>query len=357
VARSDEPASAEQDEVTTAPVGISTPGLGAFAPSVAARGTGGLVAWHEFVEGGSRIAYSIVSGGTPSPARVVPDPLPGQLRVSVAATNAGYVLAYQANDNGVSVIRSVEVDAAGEVSAAPATLTAPGKSGSVVRVAAAGDQKAFAWIDADGHTIALRGPIENLPPTRIGTQLQSSTVLNAPRVAIDNAGKVFVAYRDGGETTDWEVFVVTRLPQGRFTSPISVSRSPGQLSDDVAVAMEPNGSLDVVWIEQDPTDPNAFDASYAVRDPSGRFSAPKRFARQRSMMWLPSVTSGLRAAWNGGGTGVGPFYLASAGGAPSALLAPIVGSQISIAASSDGATHVAFVENTQPRRIVYSRVR
>jgi hypothetical protein len=358
-----EPASMEEGEVTigsvrAGPIALSTPGLPGLAPSVAALGNDSLVAWHEFgADGNPRIAYSLISGGIPTPTRIVPDSLPGQLRVSVAATDSGYVVAYQANDNGMTVIRSVELGAAGEVVSGPETITAPGKSGNVVRVAAAGQQKAFAWIEPEGHAIALRGPIETVPPTRIGTQLQSSTVLNAPRVAIDHAGKVFVAYRDGGDTIDWEVFVVTRVPGGRFGAPVSISRSPGQLSDDVAVAMEPNGSLDVVWIEQDRGDPNIFDAFYAVRDASGRFSSPKRFGRQGAMMWLPSVTSGLRAAWNGGGTGIGPFYIAAASRPPAPLLPSVVGSQVSIAAASDGSVHVALVENTQPRRVVYTRVR
>jgi hypothetical protein len=315
------------------------------------------VAWHEFVDGGAQVRYVVVQNGVPGSPRSVPDSYARQVQPSGAATAGGYLLAYLASDGARDVVRAVDLDVNGAPVAGPDTITAPGASGSVPKVAAFGSQEAFAWIGAQGHHVALRGP-ETLGPTAVGTTLASPTLLNVPRIALDANGTLFVAYRDGGtQPTDWDVLLVTRPARGAFGAVVNVSKSPGSTSDDVAVALEPDGSLDIVWVEQDAIDPRFFEVSYSVRSPSGALTAPARFGNQGAMMWMPAVVPGLRVAWNGGGGGVGPLFSARPGAAPAPLLPALAGNQISASTGTTGLIDLAFVENTQPRRITYARIR
>jgi len=338
------------------PVTLSTPGLGAFSPSVATRDGEALVAWHEFGDAGSYIAYTRVVAGAPGPTETLPDPYGPQLRPWVATTAAGYVLAYEANDGARDVARAVELDATGAVTAGPDTISASGQTAEMVHVAFAAGEEVFAWTDGSTHSYAMRGAIETVPASPVGTTLLAPSLLNFPRVAIDGSGTVFLAYRDGGEdTTDWDVLLVVRPPLGAFGAPVDVSNSPGLLSDDISLAMEDDGTLDLAWVDQSPVDDDAFEVEYAVRTPQGALAAPAFYGVQDLWTWTPSVTRGLVAAWNAGTSGTGPLYIASSDTAPEPLLAPATGDAVSLAREPGGALDLAWDEDQSPREVRYAR--
>ncbi len=237
---------AESLTAWSTPITLSDPPNQGFAPSVAARDGEALVAWHEFVgDAGARIRYAHVAQGVPDATQTLADPFAPAIRASVATTTNGYVLAYQANDGTRDVVRAVELDATGNVTSGPDTISSPNQTGSMQRVASNGGEEVFAWTDGTAHWFAMRGAGETVPASLVGSTLLSQGLLNFPRVAIDAAGNVFIAYRDGGtNTSDWDVLLVTRAPGAAFGAPVDVSNSSGLLSDDISLALEDDGTLD-----------------------------------------------------------------------------------------------------------------
>jgi hypothetical protein len=340
----------------TAPVTLSTDGLQGFSPSVAARDGEALVAWHEFGDAGAYVAYTRVVAGVPGSTQTLSDPYTPKLRPWVAATDAGYVVAYQANDGTEDVVRAVELDATGAVTAGPDTISAAGQSAAMPHVAAAAGEEVFAWTDGTAHSYAMRGGGETVAATPVGTTLAAQGLLNFPRVAIDASGNVFLAYRDGGSSSsDWDVLLVTRPSGGSFGAPVDVSNSPGLLSDDISLAMEDDGTLDLAWVDQNALDVNTFEVMYATRSPQGVVSPSAYYGLQGLWTWTPSVTRGLVCVWNAGSTGTGPFYVASPTSPPAPLLAPETGNMPSLARETGGALDLAWDESTTPRRVRYAR--
>lgn len=338
------------------PITLSTPGNQAFVPSVATRDGEALVAWHEFADAGARILYTRVVAGVPQATQAVSDPFAPQLRPSVATTDAGYVIAYQANDGTKDVARAVELDATGAQIAGPDTMSGSGQTAAMVHAAANAGEEVFAWTDGTSHSYAMRGAIETVPATPVGTTLLSQGLLNFPRVAMDASGTVFLAYRDGGtDSTDWDVLLVTRAAHGTFGPPANVSLSPGFLSDDISLAIENDGTLDIAWVDQNPIDVNAFEVMYAMRKTQGTITLPQFYGQQQTMTWTPSVTRGAVAVWSTGGTGTGPLFIASPTQTTTPLLVPENGSMPSLAREPKGALDLAWVDDQTPHGIRFSR--
>ena len=338
------------------PITLSAPGDQGFLPSIAARDGEALVAWHEFDDAGANIRYARVVAGVPDPPRILADPFAPAIRASVATTTNGYVLAYQANDGTRDVVRAVELDAAGNVTSGPDTITAANQTGAMPHVASNGSEEVFAWTDGTSHSFAMRGAGETIAATPVGTTLLAQGLLNFPRVAIDASGNVFISYRDGGvDTSDWDVLVVTRAPGGTFGAPVDVSNSSGLLSDDIALAMEDDGTLDFVWVDQSSQDTSAFEVLHATRSPQGSISQPMLFGRQDTMTWTPTVTAGMMAVWNDGNIGTGAFYFATPTVPPITILAPELGDQAWLARETKGALDLAWSDDQTPKRVRYAR--
>ncbi len=341
-----------------ASVVISDPANASFVPCIAARAGGAIVAFHDFAEAGSRIVYSMVKNGMPgSLMELSAATLSGPKRPWVAQTPSGYVLAYQASDGTSDVVRAVELDADGAVTSGPVTISTPGSEAAMPRVATnSSGEEAFSWTDGSAHYVALRGPGENLAATAVGTTLLSGGLLNFPRIALDDSGRLFLAYRDGGATSgEWDVLLVVRPANGSFSAPVNVSNSPGLLSDDISLAMEPTGALDIAWVDQDPQDVNAFDVDYARREPGGNLSPVLTYGKQGLWTWAPIVVPGAISAWATGPQAFGPMYLGVPLAAPAPLLPGETGGQVALARDpTSGALHFAYEDTATPRQIHYA---
>jgi hypothetical protein len=120
------------------PIPLSDPANASFVPAIATRGDVVVVAWHDFPGGPSRVVTRAIVDGVPGPIEPVPEPLDGPKRPSLATTTGGFVLSYDATDTdaGITVIRTIDLDADGHAIGAPTTVSAPGALGVVSRVAA-----------------------------------------------------------------------------------------------------------------------------------------------------------------------------------------------------------------------------
>jgi hypothetical protein len=326
-----------------------------FVPSVAARAGGALVAWHDFEGGDSRVVYSVISGTLPGPLTPLSaETMAGPKRPWVAVIPSGYAIAYQAFDGSVDVLRVVELDPDGNVTSGPDTISPAGASIAAPRMAAAGNQQAFAWLSAGAHHFALRGT-ENVAPTPVGTTLLAPSQLNIPRIALDASGQLFLAYRDGGtQTSDWDVLLVTRPAGGSFGAPANVSKTPGLLSDDITIAAASDGALDIAWVDQDPVNVSAFEMLHAEVPPGGVPSAPAAYGKQNLSAWTPSNIPGGAAVWSTGAAPFGPMFYSTKTSAPVPILVGTDGGQTSLAQGPDGTLHIAYVDTSTPRRVHYS---
>jgi hypothetical protein len=340
-----------------APVTLSDPANQSFVPVIAARAGRVVIAWHDFPAGGgeSRVVTRTSIDGTLGPIVPIVETLAGPKRPTLAATASGFVLAWDAVDAGTAVIRSVDLDADGHAIGAPITISAAGVAGSFVRVAAHGDDVAWAWTDGSAHFFARRGPVETVAAKPVGTTLLAGGLLNFPRIAITSTGVLLLAYRDGGaQPADWDVLLVIRQIGGTFQGPLNVSRSTGLLSDDISLAIEPDDTLDLVWVDQNPDNVNAFEVDHATRDGAGLISVPTVFGTQGMMTWTPSVVPGLSAVWHSGGSAGGDLWLATAGGAPQPILPGEQGGSVALARAEDDSLHFAYGTLGTPRQVRYA---
>lgn len=341
------------------PIAISDGAADTFVPAIAARGGDALVTWHQFEDGTAKIAYVLVDAGVPGELRAIPAVLDtaAQLRPSVAATVDGWVLAWQERDGDVNVAKAVWLDTAGEPLDAPEVVSSSGATVHGVRVASVGDDVAFSWTDGDAHHIALRGPGETLPATPVGTTLESTGVLNAPRIALAADGTLHLGYRDGGETAgEWDVRLVTRPRGGGFSSPVNVSRTPGLLSDEVSLALD-GDRLHLAWAEQDPSGA-WFDAVHAMRDGDGNVSDFTLYAgtSQQDGVWGPSVNGRGAAAWSLSLTTPvdGTLWFAPGPGRrPEPLFDGLRGGFVALA--GEDPVHLAWTSAGPPRIVHYAR--
>lgn len=337
------------------PVGLSDPLSTAFMPAMAALGNRVLIAWQETGRGGSRIAYALAIDGCAGAVQYVEENLRNPRRPAVAATTSGWVLAYEAREPPRPMVRAVRLDADGRVASGPETISAQGAVASRVRVAARGDDVVFAWTDVRGHHVARRGPVEELPATAVGTQLVSAGLINFPRVAIDDEGTIFLAFRDGGpQRTDFEIRLVTRRVGEPFSEPWNVSRSKGLMSDDVAMAIEPDGRLRLVWVEQDHERPETFEVVHATVDSSLGVTEPTRFGALGLASFKPSVAPGLATVWQAGTVRSGRLYFADGARPPVRILGDTLGGMTSLCADGTGDLHLAFVDLADPPRLRYA---
>jgi hypothetical protein len=352
------PPDATPPAVFGTPIPLSDPANASFLPAIASRGDVVVVAWHDFPGGPSRVVTRAIVAGVPGPIEPVPETLDGPKRPSLATTTSGFVLSYDATDTsaGISVIRTIDLDADGHALGAPTTVSAPGVLGVVSRVAASGDDVAFAWTDGTAHYVARRGPVETVAAVPVGTTLQSTGQLNFPRIAVTSAGELLLAYRDGGtEAIDWDVLLVAKSPGGAFGAPVNISNTPNLLSDDISLALEPDDTLDLVWVDQDPVDVNSFEVTFATRDAAGAVTAHDRFGTQGEWAWTPSAIAGLTAAWHTGGGAGGALWLGQTRGAPEAILAGETGGMVALARDDAGALHLCYVTPAAPRQVMYAR--
>ncbi len=332
---------------------LSDPARNGFAPAVAARAGQVLVAWHESTGADSQIAYQLINDGCLQERHTLPEALPHPMHVSAAATSSGFVLVYDARDHGPSVVRTATLDAAGNLSAGPETLSAPGSTGTYPRVAASGEQLAFAWTDSAAHYFALRGP-ETLAAAPVGTTLKTAWALNFPRIAVDASGTVFLAWPDGDSSVT-EVYLVRRSRGGSFDAPVNVSLSPTLMSGEPSLAMEDDGALEVVWNEQAPINPDAFEVTWRRRSSTGELTAPKRFGNQGGTAWGPQVAPGLAAVWQLSPLAEsGQLFFSPGPVAPIAVFSGIPTTTPAIARAPDGSLHVAFAEVGATRAIRYA---
>lgn len=341
--------------VWSAPQTLSEPANSSFVPAIAARAGVIVVAWHDFPAGGgaSRVVTRAITGDSLGPIEPIAETFTGPKRPTLAVTTTGFVLAWDAVDAGVSVIRTIDLDAAGQAIGTPVSVSAPGVSGLVPRIAADGDDVAFAWTDGTQHFFARRGPAETVAAMPVGTgTLLAGGILNFPRIAITSDGVLLVGYCDGGPgSEDLEVLLVIRQIGGTFLGPLNISRSPGLRSDDLTLAIAPDDTLDFVWVDQDPVDVNDFEVDFATRTPAGTISVPGRFGTQGQQAWTPSAVSGLTAAWHTGGGAGGELWLAEAAGPPQAIpTGGELGAAVGLA-RADGALHVVYVTPAPPRQI------
>lgn len=342
------------------PSAISDDAVDAFMPAIAARGDDALIAWHQFEEGTARIRYVLVADGAAGEPQTIPAVLDtgAQLRPAVAATESGWVLAWQERDGATDVARATWLDDGGEPIAAPEVVSSVGAAVHSVRVAAAGEDVAFSWTDGGAHHIALRGPGEALDATPVGTTLESTGVLNYPRIALGADGTLFLGYRDGGQTaSEWDVRLTTRPRGGSFTTPVNVSRTPGLLSDDPSVALD-EGILHLAWAEQDEGG-GYFDAVHATRDEEGEISDFVRYAAQSQEdgVWHPSVNADGAAAWslNLASPVDGTLWFAPGPGRePELLFEGLVRGGFPVLAGSNPA-HLAWTSPGAPRVVHYAR--
>lgn len=337
------------------PMTLSDPLSAAFMPAVAARQSQVLITWQETGSKANRVAFAIATGGCVGPVRRVEDPMPNPRRPAAAATASGWVLAYEARDTPRPLIRSIRLDWKGEIISGPETVSEPGEVASRVGVAANGDDVVFTWTDVMGHHLARTGPVEELPPTTVGTRLAAAGLVNYPKVAIDGEGTIYLAYRDGGpERTDFEVRLLSRKVGERFSRPVNVSRSRGLMSDDVALAVESDGRLRLVWVEQDAERPETFEVVHATLDRSLTLSEPARFGTLGQASFRPTVVGGLATVWQVGTTRSGRLYFADEALEPVQILSQLVGGMAALAEDATGNLHLAFVDTQSPPRLRYA---
>ncbi len=141
---------------------------------------------------------------------------------------------------------------------------------------------------------------------------------------------------------------------GAFGAEANVSNTPGLLSDDVSLAIDADGTLQIAWVDQDPVDVNSFEVNHATRAPSGALSAPALYGQQSQWSWTPSVTPGGAAAWRTGAGARGPLFFATPASGPQPTLAPRDVALLSLARAPGGDYHLAFTDGASPPVLFYS---
>lgn len=336
------------------PEALSDPAASASMPALAVRGGQVLIAWQETIDGSNRVLYALASDGCVGPVTQLRDELPDPRLPAVAATASGFVLAYEAQDPPSPLVRFVFLDPEGRVTAAPETLSAPGEIASRIQVAANGDDVVFAWTNVHDHLIARRGPVERLPPTAVGSLIVDPGLINFPRIALGADGTLFLAYRDGGPaSTDYEVLLLVREVGESFAEPVNISNTRGQMSDDVALAVEPDGRLRLVWVEQNKERPNFFGVVHATFDRADGSGGVGGFGSRTLQSAKPSVTTGLAAAWQNG-LRIGAIYFAPGPSPPERILPDFMSRGLALAGDPAESLHLVFADDGRPARLRYA---
>lgn len=335
---------------------LTDPAGACFAPAVAALTGEALVVWHDASSSGTRIAYALISSGCVGPIQALPETLSNPKLPQVAATTSGFTVVYQATDGAASVVRRVDLASDGSVLTAPRTISTPGTSGEMPHVAASGDDLLFAWTSGSAFYFATSGPSEAVAATPVGNTVQDPVLTVFPRLALAPDGTSFVGYCDGppGGEQNWDAELLARSRGGSFGGPIDLSNSPGLFDDQLALAMEPGGTLDVVWVAQSPIDVTTADVVYATRAMDGTLTAPNPFGIQGSMAWFPAVAPGLLTTWYLGNGPGGQLYFSGGAIAPAAIVPGTVAAAPAIALGPDGAVHLVFHDTQSPQQIHYA---
>lgn len=336
------------------PAALSDPAANASMPAMAVRDGRVLIAWQETIDGTHRVLYALASDGCVGPVHQLRDPTPNPRLPAVAATASGFVLAYEAQDPPSPLVRFVLLDPDGWVVSAPETLSAPGEVASRIRVAANGDDVVFAWTNVQDHFIARRGPVERLPPTAVGSLIMDPGLINFPRVALDADGTLFLAYRDGGPASiDYEVLLLVREVGKSFEDPVNISNTRGLMSDDVALAVEPDGRLRLVWVEQNKERPDFFGVVHSTFDRADGSRAVAGFGTRILQSAKPSVTTGLATAWQTG-LRVGALFFAPGPSPPTRILPDFMARALVLVGDPAESLHLAFVDDAKPSRLRYA---
>jgi hypothetical protein len=336
------------------PAWISDPRVSAFTPAIAAREDRVLISWQETAEGLNRVAYAVAENGCVGETRIVEDELPNPRRPAVVATDSGWVLAYEAQEVPNPLIRSIELSPEGEVRSGPETVSALGEVASRVRLAARGNDVVYSWTDVSSHYIARRGPVETLGPTPVGARIEATGLINYPRIALGENGTIYLAYRDGGpQRSDFEVKLHVRKVGEPFGEALNISQSERQMSDDVALTVDPEGRLSVVWVEQDADKVEHFEVVYATLDESLEIGPVRHVGDLGMIAFGPSVTRDLAVAWHAGTPRFGRLFFSKGSDKPEEIMPGIIAGSVSLVQDVRGAYHLAFVQASDPPRLRY----
>lgn len=328
----------------------------AFMPAIAAREGAVVIVWQETLPEGNRVAYSVVSDGCVGALHHVRDDYANPRRPDVVATASGFVLAYEAREAPRPLIRFITLDPAGGLLSPPETISAPGQVGSRVRLAASGEDVVFSWTSATEHYVARRGPVETLAATPVGTVLEAPGLINFPRIGLAADGTIYLVYRDGGPSSvDYEVLLSRREVGGAFSRPINVSETSGLMSDDMDLAVEPDGTVRVVWVEQDKDQPQTFEVVHTTVRPGDRVRRAVRLQALGLAAFMPNVTRGQATVWQVGSVSSGRLFFSPGPGAPVQHILPEYrGAMVAIESDEAGDLHLAFIDVEGGRRLRYA---
>jgi len=122
----------------------------------------------------------------------------------------------------------------------------------------------YAWRPPDGPWST---------PENIST---STGYADRPRIALDRAGAVHVAW-DDATSGNWEIRYRARGPDGRWNATRNISQTPGPIDNEdcpPALALGPDGFARVVWFDR--SGPWAWDIHFARQTAAGSWTPSAR---------------------------------------------------------------------------------
>ncbi|MEE8526293.1 MAG: hypothetical protein V3T72_20345, partial [Thermoanaerobaculia bacterium] len=120
-----------------------------------------------------------------------------------------------------------------------------------------------------------------------------------------------------------------------------------------ALAVEPDGRLRLVWVEQNKKRPDFFGVVHATFDRSDGGGAAARFGSRILQSAKPSVTTGLATAWQTG-LRAGALFFAPGPSPPTRILPKFMGSALVLVGDLAESLHLAFVDDGRPSRLRYA---
>lgn len=118
------------------------------------------------------------------------------------------------------------------------------------------------------------------------------TVLGGPRVAVAADGAT-TAIWDGYNGTVSSVHANTRLPGGAFGAPVTLDADSGTVIPYADVAVAPDGTTTVVWVDENSAAPSAGQGIIraSIRAPGDAFGAPVDLSDPAQWATLPQVAA------------------------------------------------------------------
>jgi len=193
-----------------------------------------------------------------------------------------------------------------------------------------------------------------------GLPFVQAAFLDTIRIACDSAGTLHAVWFDGASSLT-EIYHAARPPGGPWGAPENVSMSPNDRSDEPAIAVAPDDTLHVVWVEQDPVTGNSFDIAYSSRAPAGAWTPQVNVSQQYAAAFWPAVAVGAdgvaRIAWQiDAGLPLDIYFVAAPGGTPINISqSPASASQrAALALDVAGEVLLAWQENTGSNWEIYT---